>query len=584
MYLLGVNASRLLQFLALVALITGVAMRIRAIDANPYPHGDVHLDALTLHEYAKGGGLTTPIERSVVYRPPTESRAGYPLDQHPPLSILLGAVMPGAATNAYGAMQKASLLASLLLLVGIFLVGLRLTTKQNAMFGVAAAAGSFALADFGGDGAVYTLHAALAMLAVLALTYVEERGLLATIVAGALLGLAYLTNYQALVLLPASCLAIALGTEGGAFSKASLVRGSGLVIGFVAVAAAWWMRNVEVFGDPTWSVNPFYFKWKFGGAMRVDESGALPLLAIDWPDPVTALKNLRSILLVNLRFIVSQSTLWMGALLPLSLYGAGTAIADARNTRGKGSVARYAVGLLALGHLVVMVVWPACKFRYFVPLLGFIAPLAAIGLERRMGMFQRRLPRLAIVVALMIGLEMVIRGRAIEGLIVIGALFVAVVPILKPTVFRPVFALFCFLAMQAVLYVASPTRSTYYDGILVGDSFKRKDEEASDRKRQEELAAVCAELSRRNVTAVMGDIELKHHALARGLGLTVIQPPELQDAAANARAITAALKHYRANYVLVEGEEARNIALTCPGVEATDVLRIGSWELIRIVP
>src|SRR5262245_52717792 len=93
---------------AAVAIVAvGVAWRIAAVFLNAAPHGDVHVDAVTLQSLWNGDGFRTPLERSVELAPPPEPPplAGYPQDQHPPLALLLAAPLRPVAADPYRALQ-----------------------------------------------------------------------------------------------------------------------------------------------------------------------------------------------------------------------------------------------------------------------------------------------------------------------------------------------------------------------------------------------------------------------------------------------------------------------------------------------
>lgn len=578
------TANRALAVLVVIAVILGVALRFQAVEANEHPHGDVHLDALTLdHLHGADGGLVTPIVRAADYRTSNllASLNGYPADQHPPLALFFASAFALGAGDAYSALRHGSLVAGLLLILAVWLLARRVVF-EHAGFAAAATAGSFVLADFSGNGAVYTLHA---LLCVLAIFLLRQRSALSSALSGGVLGLAYLSNYQALVFLPAAALAIAIAEGRQVFSRAGLARLFALGVGFAVIVAPWWIRNHEVFGDATYSVNPFYVKYRLGGVLRlVDEPAAGAaglLLTVDWPSFSEMLGPLRSNLIVNARFVISQAPWWLAAL----PFAAGALVLALRRRANDepGDARVPALALFALAHLAIMLLWPACKFRYFVPLAPLVALLAAIGLDRfedRAALWPRRIV-LAAVTA--IGAELLLRGRPMDGFMVLLALALSAVPMFVPRTRRPLAALAIFLTTQAALYLASPTRTSYYDGLLVADAFGRKGQELVDRERQEELARLPAELVARGITTVVADVDLAWHAMSQGIGLTVIQAHDVGDPEFFGRIMRGLVARRDSIAVLVDDDATLDSLRALPGFSDAIDLGVGHWHLARIV-
>lgn len=582
----AVTASTARIVLVALAVVLGIVLRFRAVDANAHPHGDVHLDAITLDHFSgPDGRLITPIERAADYREQdsSESYWGYPADQHPPLALFFARAFAVAPTidggDAYQALQRGSLVAGILLIVAVALLALRIA-RQHAAFAVAATAGSFALADFSGNGAVYTLHAFFGVLALFAM---RSRSAWASALCGGAIGLGYLTNYQALVFLPAAALAILVAECRGHGWRQGLFRVLGLGLGFALVAAPWWFRNLEVFGDPTYSVNPFYVNYRLGGALalvdapRAGEAGLL--LTIARPTFSELLGPLKSNLVVNARFVLSQAPWWVAAL-PLAA-GALVFALRRREDDAPGDARVPALALFALAHLAIMLLWPACKFRYFVPLAPLVALLAAIGLERFDDRVAGWARRASIVAVLAIAAEMLLRGRPGDGVLVALTLALSSVPCLLAPERRSLAALAVFLATQVALYFASPTRTTYYDGLLVADAFGRRGQEAADRERQEQLARLPAELVARGVEEVVADVELAWHARKARIELRVIQAQDVGEPAFFARIVGGLLRQRDSIAVLVEGDDtlAAIRSLAHP-LEVTE-LGVGRWYLAR---
>lgn len=548
------------RYTLLVALVLGLLARIAAVPKNADPHGDVHLDLLTLESLWSGEGFRTPLERSVELQPVEDAAPGYPSDQHPPLALLLALPFAPLVATTYDALRAQSFAAGLLLVAALYLLARRLYDRGAAATAATAGALSFLLADFAGNGSIYTLHALCGVLAVAALA---RGGAAGALLAGGAAGLAYLANYQALVFLPALCLAL-LAARGP-----SLRARAGLAVlaaaAFAAVASAWWVRNALVFGDPTFSVNPLYLKQRLGAPLALEPFGATSRLALGPLEPREALVHAVKNLVVNVRFLLSQSALWFASCAALAAAGAAAAWRAARAGHG---AAHAALVLLPLAHLLVSLAWPAAKLRYLVPLAPFAVLLAVGGLRALAAGGSRRAAFAALGAFALVAGEMLARGRAFEGCIVLAAVAVALLPpLLAP---RPLALLAPFALLQAVLVAASPTRTTYNDGILIADQFKRTGAEAADRVRQTRLRRAAGELLRRDVRAVIADVELAAYGLAQPEPLLVVQEPQFVDAESFGPALRRALTHFGVRHVLATSAESLELYRGLAGFEAEE--------------
>lgn len=455
----------------------GVAARVFAVLANDAPHGDVHLDALTLGALWDGRGFTTPLERSIELYPRESIGGGYPLDQHPPLSIVLAAVFP-IGGDPYFALQVVSLLAGIIGLMLVHRLARRILVEVDPWIATALVATSFALADFAGNGSVYTLHGTLTLAAVAALS---RRTVRAGLLAGVFAGLAYLTNYQALPLVVALCAVLVLERARLAVPGSWLRCAAAVAVGFVVVAAPWWTRNVLVFGEPTFSVNPLYLKAKLGYVASLSEWNGTTLLTLAKPAMATVVKAWLVIAKGNARFVAEQSAVWLALLAPWSVVGAWFALRPRRDRSTFGLLERRLLVLVVLAHLAIMLAWPLCKFRYLIP---WFPPL------------------------ILLAVSAVDQLRARRGWV----LGLAVVP---------------FLALQGVLVVESGTLTTYDDGILARDATGNRGGEIADRAKQQQLRAAGIAIAAMGVEGVLADIELAIHLRELGSTTKVVQAPHV---------------------------------------------------------
>lgn len=576
----------------LAILIAGSVLRFVAIPWNAEaPHGDVHLDAVTLHSLWQGDGFVTPLGRSVEMYPPRhdpsaqaaqDRPAGYPADQHPPLLLLLAWPLRAIVADPYFALQIVTLIAGLLLLLATWRTGARLFDESRGRLAAALVAGSFLLVDFSANGSIYILQALWLVLAVCAFSRVT---MWAWLVGGALLGLGWLTNYQALIAIPAAALAALLSRDP---LSLRIGRIAAMLLGFAAVAWPWWMRNVAVFSDPFFSVNPLYLKAWLGASLSLTTEQGVDVLQTG---PLTAssiLRALKGILVVNGRMFLSQSAWWMGPLLSAGVIGALRAVGTCRE-RSKCGVTVLA--LLAAIQVAVLWIWPAAKFRYLVPIVPLLALLAAGAFRKgpssapgssdgsgssdasetsRASGVAHRAGQLTILLVVLIGCERLLRGSPQDGvLILVAALAMVAVGPLAIRRGRPGWLLSAFLIGQAILGF-SARGSTYYDGILIGDTFGRRGVERADRARQRELKDVAGLLVERDAAGVIGPIELKYPLLVLGAETSVIQPSPpawAGDAAAAGAAIHRTVQRHRVDHAVVFSEEEADLFRAAVGAE-----------------
>ena len=404
-------SRRLVIALVVLTLIGGV-WRLLAYYYNIWPHGDVVIDAAIAESVAWRGRLLVPIV-DVRYYPIDRFGFGYPPDQHPPLWPLLGAPLIWLLGDSYSALKAVSLVVGIALIPLTYLALRRGVGAGPALFSSGLVAVSYPLVDFSGNGSLWILLAALYLVWLWVLpdgplpltTRVtpakRERGITLWRWAGlgVVMGLAYLTNYPAIVL-PVALVVVHLLRYGRQAARWSALAGpvlSGVVM--LLVVLPWLIFNVVTFGSPIWS-QPFQ-RTLAGGSRQVeyvldgDEvvKRNLPANA----DRLTSLRERAFDLYGNVGFVIKQSlvlTPVLGGLFAVGLLllapwpawasagtstGAGRAPATltlALSQREKESaVDPLPVAVLAIVHLALIIWWPTTKFRYLVPLLPLVFAL-----------------------------------------------------------------------------------------------------------------------------------------------------------------------------------------------------------------
>src|SRR5215212_2695478 len=156
------HQRRDLGLLGLLTLLGGL-WRLASFRFNVWPHGDIVIDAAIAESVASHGRLLVPFV-DVRYYPTGQFGFGYPPDQHPPLWPLLGAPLVWLAGDGYTALKLVSLLVGIGLIPLTYLALRRHVGRSPALFASALTAASFPLVDFAGNGSLWVLLAAFYLL------------------------------------------------------------------------------------------------------------------------------------------------------------------------------------------------------------------------------------------------------------------------------------------------------------------------------------------------------------------------------------------------------------------------------------
>jgi hypothetical protein len=267
-------------------------------------------------------------------------------------------------TTPLRALEWASFAAHLVVLCLLVRLGRRLNLGRLAFLPALSWAVISLGSSFSFNGSLYTAQAALYLLGV-DLMGRQRINLLQAVGLGIVLGCAYLLNYQAALLLPAFLLVRALYLRKDFFRPGSLLGAALVLVIFLAVIAPWCIRNMQVFGTPFYSVNPFYLLAKAGASFHHQVAAGRLVLEVD-PLSITAFsKGLLYCAWLNIPYLL----LLLMAVAPgcLALW-----VADCRNwVRALSGKERdpllLAVIVILLVHLCACFLWPALKVRYLVP-------------------------------------------------------------------------------------------------------------------------------------------------------------------------------------------------------------------------
>lgn len=418
----------------LTILLLGFFVRVQALSWNWFMHADVIdgvMGAATLLRdgyFAIFDGPSFP-DPSVYVLP---SEGGEPLVQHAPLWPLLGAlftaVRGGEATmvDTFLSLRMLSALAGVLLIFLSFHIASRLLDATAGLVAAAWTAASYILIDYAGNGAFHSFQAVLYLLWVLVALRLSS--LHRTLLLGGLSGIAYLVNFQAIILVPAG-VALLVMQEWGRRLFLHMI----LFLGAAAlVASPWLIRNAMVFGDPLAShvANMWYVYSKAG--FQPAEDGLLHLTFID------RLSLLAGVFHTWLPYNLYYAARKLFILAPLAFLFFSYGLIDIAFSRER---LRNAFPLLVIlfFHVLLSASWPIWKFRFFVPLLPLVFLLA---LEELWHLPLARQWRDACV----------------------STTFAAII------------------VLSILTYRAIPTHTTYYDGALTQDPFHGYEERTYLRK------------------------------------------------------------------------------------------------------
>lgn len=419
--------------LFVVIMVAALAPRLASLTWNTMIHGDVGMDASAAASFARDGTLllfddriASAVPDPAPLPPPPEGAA---LAQHGPVWPILGGLFLAAddavptIASAYGMLRGLSLVSGVLLLFLAWHLTRRMLSERDAFWIIAILGASYLLIDYSGNGSFYMLQACLYLLWIFAAR--ELRGILSAAALGVIGGVAYLLNFQSIILLPAGILWFLLQPGPWRMRIGCAAAASAV---FVLCVAPWLIRNARVFGDPLWShaVNSNYLYSKAGMAHLVGERGAVT--GESWADRATLLRAMAAWLPNNLYYVARK----LFVLLPVVFLAFPFALIDLPFKRAYARAVLPVLIVLVL-HLLLSAAWPVPKFRYFVPMTPLVLLLVAA--------YVRALPWTE-------------RRRTLF----FGA------------------SLLCTAALAVLAFFSTPTHTSYYDGAITTDPFSAQGE------------------------------------------------------------------------------------------------------------
>jgi 4-amino-4-deoxy-L-arabinose transferase-like glycosyltransferase len=492
----------MIQRLLLLAIVLGIVARLLLWPAHEHPRGDVLLDVGVARSLNAGDGFASGFERGTAMvrgtgEIPPQDRA----DQHPPLWPIVGAVLVGLSGSAFAGLKLGSLLLGLLLLACVWREADRATEgvvgAPDGLPALAAAlvALSFLMLDFSVNGSLYIAQACLVVLLVRALS--SHRLLASTgrcgLVVGLLLGGAWMLNHQAAVLLPVPLIVLLMAPPDNSRARAATIGVLAIVVAAL-VAAPWWWRNAQVFGDAFYSVNAFYPLYAAGHLPTLGLLDGVPVARMPDASLLTAMLGAqKSWLPPNLLYLLTTGLMLWPGLLALVAAGAWPMFAAAR----KAADRRVLTCLIALAVLmVVSLVWPAMKLRYFVPMTPLVAVLGmrvlagAPARAERLGAWAVALVWLGALlytIGDLTGTETDPRPERWRLLALSGAIFLALPLLLRHTKLAGsglalgLCSGVLIVPVLSVIALLGPPHTAYHSSVLTPDFFGQPKEQLDER-------------------------------------------------------------------------------------------------------
>lgn len=414
----------------LAILLLGFLVRVQALRWNWFMHADAIDGVMGAATLLRDGRLAVFEGPSYpdpsVYVLPAEG--GEPLLQHAPLWSILGAALTGlrggeaTMVATFLSLRILSVVAGMLVILLSFLVTVRVLGDTTASLAAAAwVAASYLLIDYAGNGAFFSLQAALYLLWIL--VALRTPTLHRTIILGSLAGITYLLNFQAIILVPAGVILLFVQGKG---IHTMLLHSIVFLVFAGAFAFPWFIRNAIVAGDAfaSHAANMWYVYGKAG--FQPSEDGVLHLTLDDRFSIIAGVFH--TWLPYNLYYAARK----LFVLAPITFLFFSYGLIDLLFSPSRLRRALPLVAVLAF-HTLLSASWPVWKFRYFVPILPLIFLLA---LEELWHLpWVRQWKTLCVSVTLVV-----------------------------------------MLMFSILTYRALPTHTTYYDGALTQDPFHSYEE------------------------------------------------------------------------------------------------------------
>lgn len=351
----------------LFLLVVGGAIRYRSLSWNQYVHGDIVLYSSAAESIVREGNFRVPYDLSKPYFYSLRSLGGRFYELYPLWSIIGAGGIRLFGISGFQSLKLFSFLAGIALIAISFFVGKALGSARVGLFCAAAVSFSYLLIDYSANGAFYGFQAMLYLLLVLILSRTQTMRHI--LLAGVVMGVALLVNFQSVALVPTFIVFLFFEYRRD-LKKFFIFSFAGIGVVFM-MFLPWLIRQYVLFG------NPFYFI-EFNATYTWQKIGA-PTLIKDNVIMFVKSKELYVALLKKTFFFWLPHNLYyvnrkLFILAPLAYIGAWFLGIEAWFSRSSGEMIRKVAPIffVLFFHILLSTVFPIVKFRYFVPMVPLV--------------------------------------------------------------------------------------------------------------------------------------------------------------------------------------------------------------------
>ncbi|MBU6415179.1 glycosyltransferase family 39 protein [Patescibacteria group bacterium] len=351
----------------LCILAAGAAIRYRSLSWNRYEHGDIALYGSAAESIVREGNFRVPFDLSSPHWYSVQKLGGRFYELYPLWSIIGAGGIKLVSLSGFQSLKLFSFLAGIALIAVSFFVGKAFANARVGMFCAACASFSYLLTDYSANGAFYGFQAMLYLLLVWILYRLQT--LRHVLLAGVVMGLALLVNFQSVALVPAFVAFLFLEYRRD-LKKFFVFSLTGLGIVFV-MFLPWLIREYILFG------NPFYFI-EFAATYTWQKIGALTVIKDNVKMLVKSKELYLALLKKTLFFWLPHNLHYVNRklfiLTPMAYIGAWFLGIEAWfSGTNKEMIRKVALIFLVLFfHILLSVIFPIVKFRYFVPMVPLV--------------------------------------------------------------------------------------------------------------------------------------------------------------------------------------------------------------------
>jgi len=241
-------------------LATGVFARWQAVSWNKYTHGDVSQYSEVSESLAKHHDTRMNYSEGELYFYSIKEKGGKYYDMYPLLPFLGAVLVKIMGISGYAAVKIWTFLSGILIIFLTYFLGKKIGGEKVGLLSAALVSVSYLLIDFSGNGSIYSLQTVFYLFFLIILLNLKK--ISDNVFLGVIIGLAVLTNYQSIILLPVYLIFLFVLFKND-FAKILKWFFSGFATAAL-VYLPWGVRNFLLFRDPFFSIMPLYYWQKLG--------------------------------------------------------------------------------------------------------------------------------------------------------------------------------------------------------------------------------------------------------------------------------------------------------------------------------